>query len=364
MEKKYYEILLRYDDLSKGVNEFTNFLKVVYSRFYPDNADEIAVYVSKEKRTVFLLIKFDFKKFLPSYFVWFNNWSLKLNIKIIDFMKLEKEKRDEILKEILDLSDQKFVTPFDLEPVQKFIKSALSDFEDKRSDERFRAEIKVKFKNPSDFLRKYTEDISKGGIFVKAFSPLPINTPVKVVLMLPQTEEIELPGEVVYVLKEDEAKMIGRNPGMGIKFTEVTPEASRKLDELIERIKAKISLNYEEKRRDERVVAEIKIKFKATDEFVQEFAEDISKGGVFIKTNKPLPFDTPVRVLIEFPDTTQIELDGKVVYVLKEEDAKAMLRSPGMGIQFVNISESDRAKLERFIEEIKEMKLNGKGKRS
>ncbi len=62
-------------------------------------------------------------------------------------------------------------------------------------------------------------------------------------------------------------------------------------------------------------------------------------------------------------DSKQIELNGKVVYILNEEDAKRMLRSPGMGIQFIDVSPEMMKKLEDLIEELKTKKLNGEKKK-
>jgi uncharacterized protein (TIGR02266 family) len=363
MEKKYYAMLVLFDDVSKSIDDFLSFLKVTISRFYPDDADEISVFVSGKRHTVYVLLKFEFAKFLPSYFVWLNNWASRLNLKIIDFMKMEKARREEILKEIKENSENKFTTPFDIDPAQRVIRNVWTGGEDKRENERVRAEIKVHFKTPRDFLKKYTDDISKGGIFVKAINPLPMNTKVKVVLMPPGQDNIELTGKVVYVLNEEQATKIGRSPGMGVEFFEVSPDTSRKLEEIIEKIKEKITLDFEEKRRDERVIAEIKLKFKTTNGFIQKYTEDISKGGVFIKTDKPLPFDTRVKVLIELPDLDQIELNGRVVYVLNEEEAKKVMREPGMGIQFIDVSPEISKKLEDLLEEIKVKKLNGEKKK-
>lgn len=363
MDKKYYEMLVLFDDISKSIDDFLNFLKVAIERYYPNEAEEITVFLSSEQHTIYLLLKFNFKKFLPSYFLWFNNFGTKLNLKIIDFMKIDRDKREEMLKDIEARSQKRFTMPFDIKPTQKIIRREWLGFDDRRESERFRAEIRVKFKTPKDFLKKYTEDISKGGIFIKAINPLPINTKVRVLLDITDPDGIELTGRVVYVLSEDEAKKTGRNPGMGVEFSQIDSEIGKKLEGIIERIRNKITLNFEEKRRDERVQAEVKLRFKTDNGFIQRYTEDISKGGVFIKTDKPLPFDTRVKVLFELPDSRQIELIGKVVYVLNEKDARSMMRSPGMGIQFIDVQPEVKKKIEEFIEEIKAKKLNGEKKR-
>jgi len=363
MEKKYYDILILYDDISKNINDFLNFVQIAVNRYYPEEVDEIRMFVSKQRRAVYILFRFDFKKFFPSYFVWFNNYCSKINLKIVDFMKFEQEKRELQLQDIIQHSDYKFVTPFEIDTIGNVIKSVFEIAEDKRASERIRAEIKVKFKTPRDFLKKYTEDISKGGLFVKAVNPLPHGTPVTVKLMLPGYDDIELKGKVVYVLKEDEAVKIGRSPGMGIEFLDLSEPIVRRMEDLVKKIKEKVSIEFDERRKDERVLAEIKLKFKSANGFIQKYAEDISKGGVFISTDKPLPFDTVVKLVLIFPDGEELKLDGKVIYVLNQEEAKKLLRSPGMGVQFINVTPEMSKKLEEKIEKLKLAKLNGEKKK-
>lgn len=362
-DKKYYEMLVIYDDVSKKIDEFISFLKVVVARYYPESADEIILFVSQAQHSVYMLLKFNFATFLPHYFTWFNNWSARLNLKIIDIMRLDRAKREAMLKDIVEHSEGKFVTPFDFEQIAQILRKGFSKAEDKRQSERIRAEIRVRFKTPRDFLKKYTEDISKGGIFVKTINPLPVRTPVKILLEVPGFEGLELSGSVVYVLKEEEAVKIGRSPGNGVEFQNLSPEQSRKLTEMVEKLKQKIFLPYDERRQDERVWAEIKLKFKSINGFIKEYAEDISKGGIFIRTKKPIPFNTPVKILLEFPDAGSIELNGRVVYILNEEEAKRVMRNPGVGVQFVDNPPEIMKKLEEFIEKVKKMKLNGEKKK-
>jgi len=136
------------------------------------------------------------------------------------------------------------------------------------------------------------------------------------------------------------------------------------MEDLVKKIKEKVSIEFDERRKDERVLAEIKLKFKSANGFIQKYAEDISKGGVFISTDKPLPFDTVVKLVLIFPDGEELKLDGKVIYVLNQEEAKKLLRSPGMGgVQFINVTPEMSKKLEEKIEKLKLAKLNGEKKK-
>lgn len=86
--------------------------------------------------------------------------------------------------------------------------------------------IEVDYRADDTFLFAYITDISAMGIFVKTEQPEPVGTRLTLSFRLPQSmggENIELDGEVIWInpprAEEDE----GRNPGMGIQFTGLTP---------------------------------------------------------------------------------------------------------------------------------------------
>lgn len=93
-----------------------------------------------------------------------------------------------------------------------------------------RLNINKEFSSIDDFIAEYVTDISRGGVFIRSKSPLPVGTRVnlKFSVILDDFETIEGEGQVVRVISE------GENTGMGVSFTELT-EHSR---QIIERIVA------------------------------------------------------------------------------------------------------------------------------
>jgi len=70
---------------------------------------------------------------------------------------------------------------------------------------------------------------------------------------------------------------------------------------------------------------------------------DVSVGGLFIRSKNPFPQDSAVSVSFHLrPSTPAISCRGKVVYSLK---------GLGMGVQFTDLNDSDRAALEKFVDE-------------
>ncbi len=70
---------------------------------------------------------------------------------------------------------------------------------------------------------------------------------------------------------------------------------------------------------------------------------DVSVGGLFVSSKNPFPQDSIVSVFFHLrPSEPAISCHGKVVYSLK---------GLGMGVQFTDLSDSDRAALQKFVDE-------------
>ena len=96
--------------------------------------------------------------------------------------------------------------------------------------EHYRApiELKVDYKKLNSFFADYTKNISKGGTFIKTKKPLPIGTRFLFKLSVPQRPApFELIGEVVWAAND------GAEPGMGIKFLDLSAERQQQLGELL-----------------------------------------------------------------------------------------------------------------------------------
>jgi uncharacterized protein (TIGR02266 family) len=98
---------------------------------------------------------------------------------------------------------------------------------DARKDRRTLLSLKIRYKSATleDFIERYSMDISRGGVFIKAKKPLAVGTLLKFEFMLQdQSTLIHGVGRVVW--RRDEAEADAHNPaGMGIKFIKMDPES-------------------------------------------------------------------------------------------------------------------------------------------
>jgi len=104
------------------------------------------------------------------------------------------------------------------------------------------------------------------------------------------------------------------------------------------------------KKRDyPRAPVSIRIQYRAGQKGAKEgFTAIMGGGGLFIDTVSPLPAGTDVSLEFGLPgQAASVHVEGQVVWVRAEFDPKGF--SPGMGIQFKTINESDREKIMQFI---------------
>ena len=98
---------------------------------------------------------------------------------------------------------------------------------DARKDKRTLLSLKIRYKSATleDFIERYSSDISRGGVFIKARKPLAVGTLLKFEFILQdQSTLIHGVGRVVW--RRDEGEADGDNPsGMGIKFIKMDPES-------------------------------------------------------------------------------------------------------------------------------------------
>jgi type IV pilus assembly protein PilZ len=112
-----------------------------------------------------------------------------------------------------------------------------------------------------------------------------------------------------------------------------------------------------EKRVDERHPITLRVDYKRMNTFFADYAKNISKGGTFIRTSKPLDVGTEFVFVLSIPgQSDQLQLQGEVMWTVDED--KATEQQPaGMGIRFRFVDAAERAELERFVEKLMSEKL-------
>lgn len=106
----------------------------------------------------------------------------------------------------------------------------------------------------------------------------------------------------------------------------------------------------DDRRDDNRAPIELKVEYKRLNSFFADYTRNISRGGTFIRTSKPLPIGTEFTFKLVVPKLDEpLELHGTVQWIVESEDSTDE-QDPGMGIGFVYLSEADRQRIESIVE--------------
>ena len=108
----------------------------------------------------------------------------------------------------------------------------------------------------------------------------------------------------------------------------------------------------ENKRRATRLHHEIPVAYRSVGSFLTDWATNISRGGLFINTRKPLPVGTSVKILVQLPGASfPCQLGGRVTRITEYDNRANMV--PGMGVEFTDIDDGQRRELEAFVERLR-----------
>ncbi len=115
------------------------------------------------------------------------------------------------------------------------------DRSDRRIHPRIDARIRVQFKTGKEFIDSYSENISKGGIYLETSAAPDPNAVLEVVLDLPlalqapDLKQITLRGRIVRTITSSEDKKTTHK--VAIQFIEMTPQIQTKLDMMYDDLK-------------------------------------------------------------------------------------------------------------------------------
>ena len=111
-----------------------------------------------------------------------------------------------------------------------------------------------------------------------------------------------------------------------------------------------------EGRQQHRAPIELRVEYQRLNRFFDDYTRNISMGGTFIKTSKPLEVGTEFIFKLIIPALPEpLVLRGDVRWILREGETRAGegpdgSNGPGMGIRFIYDNDEQRAEVEREVE--------------
>jgi uncharacterized protein (TIGR02266 family) len=102
-----------------------------------------------------------------------------------------------------------------------------------------------------------------------------------------------------------------------------------------------------------RIPARFAVRFATVQDFVLEYAANISAGGVFVHSLDPPQLKSIVRVEMQLPgDGPPVPARGVVVHRVSREEAEERGTIPGMGVQFMDGDDDFRSRIDDAIAKI------------
>jgi len=112
-----------------------------------------------------------------------------------------------------------------------------------------------------------------------------------------------------------------------------------------------------DRRSNGRHAIELKVEYKRLNTFFADYTKNISKGGTFIRTDKPLAIGTEFVFALVIPQLTEpVRLRGRVVWTTPIDQATEE-SPPGMGIRFQYANDQDRRGTEGIVERLMKNEL-------
>ena len=98
----------------------------------------------------------------------------------------------------------------------------------------------------------------------------------------------------------------------------------------------------------------LKVEYTQLNRFFSDYTSNISKGGTFIRSDRPLKVGTEFIFHLHVPAReSPIELSGRVAWVNSQGRKEVPeIDELGMGILFIYEGADEKAKLEREVEEL------------
>ena len=111
---------------------------------------------------------------------------------------------------------------------------------------------------------------------------------------------------------------------------------------------ARSQQNHDDRRIERRLPIRITVEYEDTEDFLTDYSANLSIGGMFIETTEPLAVGSRFRLRFWIPGRpSPIDTVAEVRWMQSAEDAAPM--SPGMGVRFDALAESDLSDVEEML---------------
>ncbi len=139
---------------------------------------------------------------------------------------------------------------------------------------------------------------------------------------------------------------------LDVEFNKLSADFRSILVSMVHRFEKTVNRAIEfSSRSDARATKSLSLTFKDRQAFVKAYATNISSGGLFIKTERPLPQGEAFLLKLQLPDVADpLKISCEVMWARKTGDFEK--GPPGMGVKFREMSGNDRKILNEYLREV------------
>ena len=186
-----------------------------------------------------------------------------------------------------------------------------------------------------------SRELSPLGIAVRALAPPQVGARVAMALYLPNVEVPEVAIGRVSVARSGAPA----DAGFWADFIVVDPQARMRISNLL----SDRDLRTKQHRACQRIPVKLAVRFRTSQDFVQEHATNMSRGGLFIRSDDPPPLDTLVAVELQLPDSGMPVTCAAIVV---HRQLPGGSKPAGAGVQFVDASDVFRERIDRYLDSV------------
>jgi c-di-GMP-binding flagellar brake protein YcgR len=187
-------------------------------------------------------------------------------------------------------------------------------------------------------------DVSLGGVFLFTASlPAAMGEMLNVEIYLPNsTYVVQLKAEVVRSVESDQP---GKLLGVGLRFSDLSPEQRLQLDGLMLRL---LEGPGGERRAYPRVSHRVSVSCSSAPGLTA-ILRDLSHGGAGLWVDRPVPFGTSLILDFARDLKAPLVLSGVVVSTMAAREGEPYSQ---VGVRFQSLAADKQAELDRYLEEL------------
>lgn len=193
-------------------------------------------------------------------------------------------------------------------------------------------------------------NVSRGGLYFRCANPPRVGDLLELDFSLPDsTIAIRASGVVRWVSSNSISPEMDNLFGVGLEFEKIADEGTQALETFIAK---QLESNTQVDREHRRLPVRVVVDYMFSGENYRTIANDISRRGMFLVSTEPLDLDDMLHMKFRLPNVEALIKARGIVrwrHTAIPETLSNVI-TPGMGVEFTDISEEDLQLVAQFIQ--------------